>query len=125
MENKQDTAKLLEKHLLSQQLQNIQQQIMSLDHQITELENLSLDLSTLRDQDNSKTFSPLGGGIYVETEIKKSDSVLLNVGSNILVKKSREDAQRLVKQQIKQLKNIKTQLEAELNKLSLNLISLK
>jgi prefoldin alpha subunit len=124
MESK-DQQKFMEFQLLNQQMQQMQQQLHSLDNQLSELDNIKSDLISLKDQKNSKTFSSLGGGILVESEIKESDSVLLSVGANVLVKKKKEKAIELVEKQLEQLTQIKAQLEGEANKLSLHLASLK
>ena len=82
-------------------------------------------LESLNKQETANSFSSLGGGIFVETEIKESDSVLLSVGSNIAVKKPKKEAIELVKKQSVQLSKIKEQLESEMNKLNSHLMSLK
>ena len=125
MENKKDNAKMIESQLMNQQLNQLQQQLHTLDHQVNELTNLSLDLESTKGQKNAKTFSSLGGGIFIESEVKESKSVLLSVGSNILIKKPKEGAVELVKKQLDQLTNIKKQLESEDDKLGSHLMSLK
>ncbi len=125
MENKKDNAKMIESQLMNQQLNQLQQQLHTLDHQVNELTNLSLDLESTKGQKNAKTFSSLGGGIFIESEVKESKSVLLSVGSNILIKKPKEGAVELVKKQLDQLTNIKKQLESEVDKLGSHLMSLK
>ncbi len=125
MENKEDTAKMLEYQLLSQQFGQLQQQLQTLDQQFEELEGLSLDLKSLKNQKDAETFSSLGGGIFVETEIKESDSVLLSVGSNVLVKKNKEEAIKIIEKQKDELQKIRVQIETEVNKLNLHLSSLK
>ena len=124
-QNKEDASKMLEYQLLNQQFGQLQQQLQSLNHQLEELELLGSDLSELKDQKEAKTFSSLGGGIFIETEIKKSDSVLLSVGSNVLVKKKKEDAIRIIGKQKEDLNRIKAQLENEVNKFNSHLASLK
>ena len=125
MEKNKDTAKMMENHFIGQQMQQMQQQLQMLDQQMIELEQLSIDLSELKDQESAKTFSPLGGGIFVESEIKRSDSVLLGVGSNVLVRKPKKDALELVERQKGQLKQIREQMEAEALKLNQSVLSLK
>ena len=125
MENKEDTAKMLEYQLLSQQFGQLQHQLQTLDQQFEELEGLSLDLKSLKNQKDAETFSSLGGGIFVETEIKESDSVLLSVGSNVLVKKNKEEAIKIIEKQKDELQKIRVQIETEVNKLNLHLSSLK
>ena len=123
MKEKQDTTKMLEQHMLGQQMQQMQQQMLVLDQQIQELGQLNSDLSSLQDQENAKTFSPLGGGVFVESEIKKSDAVFLNVGANIIVKKPKKQAIEIIERQIDQLKQIQQQFEQEATKLNLNMLS--
>jgi prefoldin alpha subunit len=123
--NSEDTAKMLEYQLLSQQFGQLQQQLQMLSQQFEELETLSTDLTSLKGQKDAKTFSSLGGGIFVETEIKESDSVLLSVGSNILVKKDKEEAIKIINKQKEELNKIKAHLENEINKLNLHLNSIK
>lgn len=117
MTEKEDTGKMLEYQLLNQQFNHLQQQMHSLNHQLQELQMLSEDLTQLKDQKKAKTFSSLGGGIFVESEIKESDSVLLSVGSNVLVKKNKKDAIKIVEKQKEDLNKIREQLEGELVKL--------
>ena len=115
-ENQQN--KFLEYQILSQQLQQLDQQIHSLDHQLESLEELKVNLEDLKDQKNSKTLASLNGGVFVEAEIKESDSVYLSVGANVIVKKKKEEAIRLVDKQLEELKEIRVRLEEELNKLN-------
>ena len=125
MKNKDNSSQLLEQHLLSQHFQQVQQQLQILDQQILELQNLYEDLLSLKSQEDSNTFTSLGGGIFIESEIKKSDHVLLSVGSNVLVKKTKDEALKLIKNQEQQLIEIKSKMEAEVNRLNLDILSLK
>lgn len=115
----------LELQVLSQQLGNMQQQLESLSHQLTELERIKEDLNSLENQKASQSFSPLGGGIFIETETKESNQVLLSVGSNILVKKDKKEAIGLIEKQVVDLRDIKSQIENEMNKLNMHLLSLR
>jgi|APSaa5957512622_1039677.scaffolds.fasta_scaffold23648_2 prefoldin alpha subunit len=123
--SKLDQNKFMEAQMLNQQLQHLQQQLHSLDHQLEGLENLKSDLDSLKGQKDSKTYSSLNGGVFVESEIKESNSVLLNVGANVLVKKKKEEALELIENQLKELKQIRVKLENEVNKLGMHMMSLQ
>jgi len=117
--------KFLEFQILSQQLQQLQQQLHSLDHQLESLEELQENLIALKDQESSKTLSSLNGGVFVESEIKKTDYVYLSVGANVIVKKKKEEAIILVEKQVRELGEIRVRLEEELDKMNLYLNSLQ
>ena len=115
----------MEAQMLNQQLQHLQQQLHSLDHQLEGLGNLKSDLDSLKGQKDSKTYSSLNGGVFVESEIKESNSVLLSVGANVLVKKKKEEALELIEKQLEELKEIRVKLENEVNKLGTHMMSLQ
>jgi prefoldin alpha subunit len=123
--SKPDQNKLLEMQMLNQQMQHLQQQLQSLDQQLGSLENLKSDLDSLKNQKDAKTYSALNGGVLVESEIKESDSVLLSVGANVLVKKKKEAALELIDRQLKDLKEIRVKLENEANKMAMHMMSLQ
>jgi prefoldin alpha subunit len=121
----QNQNKLLEMQMLNQQLQQLQQQLHSLDHQLESLEHLKSNLESLKDQKDAKTYCSLNGGVFVESEIKESESVLLSVGANVLVKKKKEEALKLIDHQLNELKEIRVKLENEVNKMNMHMMSLQ
>ena len=123
--SKPDQNKIFEMQMLNQQAQHLQQQLHSLDHQLDSLEHLKSDLDSLKGQKDSKTYSSLNGGVFVESEIKESNSVLLSVGANVLVKKKKEEALDLIERQLKELREIRVKLENEVNKLGMNMMALQ
>lgn len=116
----------IEKAILSQQINQFEQHINSIEAQIEELIILEKNIESLSKlKKEEKTFIPISGGVHVEGSVKPLDKLLLNVGSGVLVKKSLPEVKEIVKAQIKQLKEVKVKLEAELNKLTLKFQSIK
>jgi len=66
----------------------------------------------------SKSFSSLGLGTYVESEIKNTETVLVNVGAGVFVKKTAKEAEEIIGKQISQLDSINAQLTENLTMLA-------
>jgi len=126
MEKKQRDELVREKYmeikLLEQQFGQIKQQITNLELQLIELKRLNESLEDLsKVKKNSEILVPLGGGIFSKAELKDDKDFFMNVGANIVVKKSREEAKKILDKQIKELESIFVQTEEQLNGIALQL----
>ncbi len=113
----------LEQQIIQQNLMNLKNQLSTLSMQIEELQKIKEDMLSLKDIKNTESYIPLGAGIFLESEIKQPKEVILNVGANVLVKKDFNSANKILDRQIDELKNIRFQLEKELNRFEMGLIS--
>ena len=91
--------------------------------QTEELKKIKEDLLNLKDVKDKKTYVPLGAGIFLESELKNTKNVVMNVGSNVLVKKDFKSANEILDKQINELKKIQVQLDSELNRIEAGLIN--
>ena len=102
--------KYVELQMLNQQIKQVHEQFMFLQQQLSELTNLEININEMNDiKKDSEIFSSLGPGIFVTSKLTNSASVLVNVGSGILVEKSLQEAIGLIKFQAK---NVTESLEA-------------
>lgn len=115
--NEDESQKYFAQQILSQQLQQIEQQIASVDMQIIELANLKESLHELTKVNSKKIYTPLGAGVFIESELKKVNEVLVNVGSGVVVKKDVNSAVELIGGQVEELKKIKDQIQKEFDEL--------
>lgn len=116
--NKELQQKYLELKSLEQQINNNQQQISILNKQINEFKNLSDNLVKIKQtKKDTEMFSPLGAGIFLKAELKDSQNVIMNVGSNTFVLKTVDEASDLIKKQIEELGGIIHQLELNFQEL--------
>jgi len=108
--------KYLELQFLDQQINQIRQNIMLLENQSIEMQNLIDNIGEIKNtKKSSKTFSPVGAGFYIESEIKDTSNLLVNVGSNIMIKKSTEEAKTMVAQQEEELKKVSEALKGDMH----------
>ncbi len=61
---------------------------------------------------------PLNQGIYAKAELKNNKDFLVNVGSNVSVKKNIEDTKKLISNQIEEIKKLQEQMVLNLQKLT-------
>lgn len=113
----QDTQRMIAQQLMGQQLQQIEQQIEIIGSQIQELTSLQENLSELKNYDKRSIHTPMGAGVFLESELKKPETVLLNVGAGVIVKKDTDSAIKLLEGQVVELKKIQENMQGEYDKL--------
>ena len=88
-ENQKELQKMyLELQLLDEQMKQIQKQITMLDEQLVELNNTIQALDDFNKTSvGSNILVPLSPGVFANAELKDNKELLVNVGSNIVVKK--------------------------------------
>lgn len=115
-----DENKLKEKYtefqMLEQTLSHMNQRKSTIENQLNEFLSLQESLDNLKESDNnSPMYSPLGSGVFIKSEVKDTNNVLVNIGSNIAVERSVEDSKKLIDKQTSELRKILSRLEKEIN----------
>lgn len=106
--------------LLDAQIKEIENELSAIENKNAELVKLKVSLNDLGNvKKDSKSYSAIGLGIYAESSIKAVNEVLVNVGSNILVKKDIGSAGKLIDDQLKQSEEIILKLAQNLQTLAL------
>ena len=116
MTQEQIQEKYLHFQLIQQQIKQIQQQILLLEQQTLDLKQLDESLTNLsKVKTNTPLYSPLGMGIFLETEIKNNKEVLMNVGSKVVLKKPISETQEIIRRQIDELEEAFRNLQGQLS----------
>ena len=110
-EQKEVEEKYMILQLIAGQLQEMQKQLESLEAKSGEIVGLKNSLSKLSGTKvNSKSYASLGLGTFVESEIKNTENVLVNVGAGVLVKKTTTEADELASMQLAQMDDVAQRL---------------
>ena len=118
--------KYIEYEFLMQQLQQLQQNISALDKHIVDLNSLDQGLEQLtKIKTNQETLIPFGSGIFLKGEIKDNSTVIMNVGNNICVEKTLDEARETVAKQLEEVTLVLEQLREEMERNSVQLNSLQ
>jgi len=103
MENKNIQEKYIMLQLIAGQLAELEKEIQMVEQKRVELITLRRSLDNLSNtKSEAKSFSALGLGLYIPSKVMSNEDLLVNVGSNVLVKKSQSDVKALLDSQLEQ-----------------------
>lgn len=107
--------KYLELQIIIQQINEIQQQLPNIQNQVLELRSLKENITSLKEiKENTESFTPIGYNIFTKAKLQNTNGLLVNVGANIFVIKTVEEAKELIDTQIEEIQNIIKELENKL-----------
>ena len=119
MEDQQRLEEMVnEINMYNQQAELIQQQIEMIRSSLTEVEVLASTLEDLKDKDSVEAFVPIGAGSFMKGEIKKTDEVIMSVGSGVAISKDLEGAKETISTQKKELEDNLDKMLANLQQVS-------
>lgn len=76
--------------------------------------NASIEaIKTLSENEKQDTLMPIGGGVYLDTNLSKPSSLVVNIGSNVAVQKSVEDTIQYLESRSKELEQAGISLEGQ------------
>lgn len=118
--NKEElTQKIIEFQLLSQQIQQGQQQLNLISQQLNEIRALSGNIAGISDvRQNCDMYHNLGVGVYIKSKLEAVKKLLINVGSNVCVQKSPEETIKIISRQIEELENFLQNMERQLQNIA-------
>ena len=107
--------KYMEFQMLEQAINHLQQKKVTVEKQMVEFTSLKENLeSILKTKVGSSMNTPIGSGIFLKSELKDNTSVLVNIGSNVVIEKPIKESSELVDKQLVELNKILTQLDGEI-----------
>jgi len=121
MNEQEKQQKYLEYQIISQQIEQMQQQFTQIQHQMMELVKVNDTLEELKKSDDQREILiPLGAGIFVNGNVSNPKNLITNIGMQTAVNKSVDEVNKLVKEQIQQLNEYTQQIKDEISKLALH-----
>lgn len=98
--------------------------VTDLDTVYKTLENVKIAqeaITSLKDETSKEMLVPLGGSTFVKATLKDPDSILVGVGADLIVRKSGEGAQEILKSQESNLNDAKSKLESSITDITTKL----
>lgn len=95
--------------MLGQEAEKLEQQIQTIEQQANELGLIRQSIEELKNKKDKDILTNLGKGIFIQTQVKSSD-LLINIGSDVIIKKTPEQAINIIDNQLKQLSTGKISL---------------
>lgn len=111
--------KYAELRMASLQIKQLQEQLEALDAKRQELENAMTSLDELKgSQKKAKMLAPVTEGMFLSATLESNEELIVNVGGNVCVKKTVEQAKGMLKERLQELSGYQESMLEELNKLT-------
>lgn len=110
--------KYLELQLISNQINQIQKQAQLLDNQLSELDSVNLGLSDFGEiEKGTEILVPLSSGIYAKAELKDNKDLVVNVGSNVFIRKDIPNTKKIINAQLDEIRKLREQMVTDIKRL--------
>ena len=113
----QNQEYLMKLSILQEEAKRLEEQINIVNNQLGEFEMLKMSLNNLN---GGEILAGLGKGLYVKSEIKEKE-LFVNVGAGIVVKKSKDETEKIINRQIIQMAELKDVLLHEIEKINMQM----
>lgn len=114
--NEEKQKMYIEAQLVHQNLKQHSEQMQKVEEKLGELAILLEALDGIK-ENTGKLLPTLGGGVFLNAEIKETENVYVNVGANIIVKKKTMDVKKMLSQQLEELEQYKMQIATQYEQL--------
>ncbi|UCD04077.1 MAG: prefoldin subunit alpha [Candidatus Woesearchaeota archaeon] len=106
--------------LMSMQMQELEKQMTALEDQAGQLQKLKDSVGEVKSfKQGSKILAPISPGLYVESELKNPDQLLMNIGSEVFVPKEIKEAQDVIDSRLKRVEEDIHNLTVDFQSLSI------
>ena len=125
--NKEELQKMyFEIQMLDEQLKEMKKNMIALDEQVVELNNNIQALDDFKETGTGKsTYVTLIPGVFVNAEIKDDKELLVNVGNNVVVKKTVDDTKELIKKRFDLIKQYREKMLVQMQETNLKAVSIE
>ena len=121
----QAKTEMLELNVLDMQIRQLEQQAMLIEQQISEYQSLLSNLDELKKAKKGQSMLfPFSRDIFVEGKIEGSE-VLVNIGSKTLVRKSIDEAKKIIERQKEKMLKANEEIARETGKIMRKIIELE
>ncbi len=114
--NEEKQKMYVEAQIVHQNMKQHSEQIQKVEEKLGELAILLEALDGIR-ENTGKLLPTLGGGVFLNAEIKETENVYVNVGANIIVKKKTAEVKKMLEQQVGELEQYKMQIATQFEQL--------
>lgn len=117
--------KYMEFQQLQQQHDALVQYLEELEEKVGEYKQTQKDIDELKKVDKgTEILVPLASGIFFKAKVEDAQNFTVNVGSNTSAKKDTNEVKEILKKQIGEIEETKTQMSREITKINEKITSL-
>ncbi|MBS3074166.1 prefoldin subunit alpha [Candidatus Pacearchaeota archaeon] len=109
---------MMEIQILHQRGKQLEAQIEVIGRQVSEMYEIAASLKEIDKNPGKEALLPVGKGIFLKSKIGNNKSLLLNIGSGVVIEKSIKEAKELVEKQAEKLEEMRKENISEMDNLS-------
>ena len=118
MEDRQKLEQMVgELNQLQKQGETISQQIEQLNVSLNDVRSALEAVKGIEGATGKETLIPIGAGCFITTELKSED-IIVGVGSDVAIKRSREETEETLKKDQEEVESLIKQLTEQLQKIN-------
>jgi prefoldin alpha subunit len=111
---------IMQLSMIQEEARKLEEQLNIINQQIREFDLLKESLDNIENVKSEKVLTSLGKGVFIESKIE-SKELLVNIGNNVVLKRSTKETKDIIDKQIRELEKIKIQIEQAIGDLDLEL----
>ena len=110
--------KYLQLQVTAEQMKNAHSQLQAIEAKSHELEESIRSIEEIKTKKGVSMLAPLVDGIFLPAQLKGGDEVIVNVGAGVCVKKSADDAKKLLEEKFREISIYAKEMHAELGQIA-------
>lgn len=110
--------------ILKQQSEEVEKQLQFVGDQIIELNEFSENLKNYGKDGEKEVLAPLGRGVFVKADRNVDEKLFVEVGAGVLVRKTPEEARKIIEGQVMKFQEAKTALSHQLEEFAVEFRSM-
>ena len=123
---KEVRKKYIELQLMEQQMKQLQENAKVLDSQLAELIGVIQSLEDFKSVENrTQLWVPISNGIFTKAELIDNRELMVNVGADVVVKKSAEETKSLIAGQMDEIKKVQQKVVEELQRIAVKAMGIE
>ena len=112
--------------ILEQQMKQLQENAKVLDSQLAELIGVIQSLEDFKSVENkTRLWVPISNGIFTKAELIDNRELMVNVGADVVVKKSAEETKSLIAGQMDEIKKVQQKVVEELQRIAVKAMGIE
>ena len=111
---------MMQLSMIQEEARKLEEQLNIINQQVKEFDLLKESLTNIEKVKSEKVLTSLGKGVFVESKIE-SKELLVNIGNNVVLKRSTKETKDIIDKQIGELEKIRIQIESAIGDLDLEL----
>ena len=110
----EEQEKAMKIQVLGRQAQEMERQLGEIDKRIDELNIIQESLEELKGNKDAEMLVPFGSGVLLKAKLVDDQNVLVNIGSDVITKKTITQANKTLKEQVESIDQVRKKLEKDL-----------